>query len=92
MSTRTIHAVVSGRVQGVGFRWSCMSEAEALGLVGSVRNTDEGNVVVEAQGDKGAVTQLVTWLFHGPRWATVARVEVRDLPAGSLTETTFRVR
>ena len=90
--TRTIHAVVSGQVQGVGFRWSCMDEAEGLGLVGSVHNTVDGDVVVEAQGDSGAVAQLIAWLFHGPRWASVSGVQVHDLPAGSLSATTFRVR
>ena len=84
--------LMRGVVQGVGFRWSCMDEATTLGLSGSVRNTDDGDVEVYAQGEAGAVARLIAWLFHGPRWARVSRVQVEDLAAGSLTEASFRVR
>ncbi|WP_368502402.1 acylphosphatase [Actinomyces sp.] len=86
---RTIHAIVSGRVQGVGFRWSCMEEADRLGLVGEVRNLDDGDVEVLAQGPPDDVARLIAWLYHGPRWANVASVHVTDMKSGSLRHRAF---
>ncbi|SDN11823.1 acylphosphatase [Actinomyces ruminicola] len=86
---RTIHAVVSGRVQGVGFRWSCMEEGERLGLVGEVRNLDDGDVEVLAQGPADDVARMIAWLYHGPRWANVASVHVTDMKPGSLRHRAF---
>lgn len=89
---RTIRARVTGRVQGVGFRWSCMDRALALGLVGEVSNRRDGTVEVCAQGPAADVAELVVWLYSGPRWASVDDVEVEDLPAGSLAARSFRIR
>lgn len=88
-TTRTIHALVSGRVQGVGFRWSCMEEGERLGLVGEVRNLDDGDVEVLAQGPTEAVGSLIGWLHRGPRWASVSRVTVTDLSPEAVRRTAF---
>ncbi|MDO4899250.1 MAG: acylphosphatase [Actinomyces sp.] len=84
-----MHAIVSGRVQGVGFRWSCMEEADRLGLVGEVRNLDDGDVEVLAQGPPDDVARLIAWLYHGPRWANVASVHVTDMKSGSLRHRAF---
>jgi acylphosphatase len=79
-------AVVSGRVQGVGFRWSCAREAERLGVAGSVRNLPDGRVEVHAEGDEAAVAALLTWLHRGPTFARVTGVEVADAdPTGATT-------
>lgn len=78
---RRVHVVVTGRVQGVGFRWSTQEEARRLGLTGWVRNRLEGTVEVEAEGPAEAVAELVGWLRNGPRWARVTRIQVRDIPA-----------
>ncbi len=88
-STRTIHALVSGRVQGVGFRWSCMEEGERLGLVGEVRNLDDGDVEVLAKGPADAVGSLIGWLHRGPRWASVSQVLVTDLGEDAVTRSAF---
>lgn len=77
---RRVHVVVSGRVQGVGFRWSTQEEARRLGLTGWVRNRIEGTVEVEAEGEDAAVGELVAWLRGGPRWARVSGIQVRDVP------------
>nr|WP_247595341.1 acylphosphatase [Actinomyces procaprae] len=84
-----MHAIVSGRVQGVGFRWACMEEGERLGLVGEVRNLDDGDVEVLAQGPADDVARMIAWLYHGPRWANVASVRVTDMKPGSLRHRAF---
>jgi acylphosphatase len=70
-----LHAVVHGRVQGVGFRYFVMREARALGLSGWVRNQDDGSVEVEAEGRRDPLDALVERLRRGPPGARVAGVE-----------------
>lgn len=89
--SRTVRAVVSGRVQGVGFRWSCLQEANELGIVGSVSNLDDGTVEVLAQGPSDDVSRLIAWLYHGPRWAEVDDVLVEERAPGSLGASAFEV-
>lgn len=66
---------VTGRVQGVGFRWATARQAEALGLRGGVRNCRDGSVEVAAEGPPVALERLGRWLRDGPRGARVERVE-----------------
>jgi acylphosphatase len=78
--TRRVVAVVSGHVQGVGYRWFVRSLAEAAGLAGSVRNLPDGRVEVVAEGSDEAVERLLGEL-DGPRApGTVARVDHRAEP------------
>ena len=74
-------ARVTGRVQGVGFRWSAVREARRLGLRGWVRNGDDGSVEVEAEGDPPALADFLEWLRRGPAGAFVSDVEVHPAPA-----------
>jgi acylphosphatase len=77
------HAVVRGDVQGVGFRAGTRSLARTLSLTGFARNLPDGTVEVEIEGPADRVSELLVWLHSGPRWATVAAVEVSDLtPTG----------
>jgi len=71
-----IRAVVSGNVQGVGFREATRRRALALGLEGWVRNEPDGTVRVHAEGPEAAVEELVAFLREGPRLAVVADVSV----------------
>ena len=71
-----VQAVVTGAVQGVGFRWATRREAARLGLTGFVRNRADGSVEVEAEGDADVVGQLVRWLQDGPPAARVSQVRV----------------
>lgn len=66
---------VSGRVQGVGFRWWTRSLAERLAIDGSVRNESDGSVVIRARGSEEAITTLEEHLGHGPPGANVRRLE-----------------
>ena len=75
---RAVHLTVSGRVQGVGFRWFVLREAEASAVVGWVRNLDDGRVEVWAEGRDEALEALVQAVGRGPRHARVDGVERRD--------------
>jgi acylphosphatase len=68
--------VVSGHVQGVGFRISAARVAQRLGVTGWVCNRWDGSVEVMAQGDATAIDQLATWLASGPPGALVRSIEV----------------
>lgn len=72
--------VVSGRVQGVGFRWFVMREAQRLRLRGFVRNLRDGSVEVVASGPAAALQALERALGQGPAMAQVARVEKSGVP------------
>jgi len=79
MSTTTaIRAVVSGEVQGVGFRDATVRRARSLGVQGWVRNAEDGSLAVHAEGAPEAVAALLRFLGEGPRLAGVAGVEVSE--------------
>ena len=75
------HIVVSGRVQGVGFRFSTRYTAERLGITGWVRNLPDGRVEVHLQGEAGAMGEMVDWLQRGPAGAQVTSLE--EVPAAA---------
>jgi acylphosphatase len=76
-------ALVSGRVQGVGFRYSCYHEACRLGISGWVRNTRDGDVEVWAEGNRGKLERFLEWLRRGPPGARVDSVQTgAAAPAG----------
>ncbi len=58
-------AIVSGIVQGVGFRYSAVAEAERLGVAGWVRNRADGSVEAEVEGEPEAVGRMLDWLRRG---------------------------
>jgi acylphosphatase len=73
-------AVVSGHVQGVGYRWFVRELASAAGLAGSARNLPDGRVEVVLEGADDAVSRVLTEL-DGPRApGTVTRVDVQKAP------------
>lgn len=75
-TTTRLTATVRGMVQGVGYRYFVVREAEALGLVGWVANAPDGSVRLEAEGPLRALEALVALLPAGPRSAEVDGVEV----------------
>jgi acylphosphatase len=67
--------VVSGRVQGVGFRHHVWTAARSLDVVGDVRNLADGSVEVRAVGSAEALERLLAAVRRGPRWGRVDSVE-----------------
>jgi acylphosphatase len=78
MSERAaISATISGRVQGVGFRFAVARAGREHGLDGWVRNTAGGDVEVWAEGDPPALDRLTAFLRVGPPAAHVTSVVIR---------------
>ena len=78
------HLVISGRVQGVGFRFAMTREATRLGLAGWVRNCRNGTVEALIAGPAEAVADMLAWARHGPAPAQVERLAVALAPAGAV--------
>jgi acylphosphatase len=83
MSSKPIraHLFISGRVQGVNFRWYTLDQAQMLGLTGWVRNLWDGRVEAVFEGPEEAVRQAVDWCHTGERPARVDKVDVTYGPA-----------
>jgi len=71
---KRLHAILEGRVQGVGFRYFVLKQAKALNLTGWVRNRWDGTVEVLAEGEKPKLEKLLALLNRGPRSANVYNV------------------
>lgn len=81
MKLEQIQLLVSGRVQGVGFRAATLRTAVSLGLRGWVRNTEDSRVEILAVGEPSKIDQLLIWCGTGPRMARVDRVEIIERQA-----------
>jgi acylphosphatase len=80
---KRVHVIISGQVQGVGFRWFCRDEALHRRVAGFVKNLSDGRVEAAFEGDPAAVDGMVEWCRSGPDFATVEAVDVQEeLPAG----------
>jgi DNA ligase D-like protein (predicted 3'-phosphoesterase) len=77
--SRAIRAVVAGAVQGVGFRETTRRRANELGVMGWVRNADDGTVSVHAEGPSAAIETLIAFLRKGTPGAAVVGVAVDDV-------------
>lgn len=72
------HLVITGRVQGVGFRYYMIAEAERLGVTGWVRNRIDGSVEAMVAGSGEAVAAMIAWARRGPPGADVVLVAVEE--------------
>jgi acylphosphatase len=75
----TARFLVSGEVQGVGFRWFVARHSRRLGLHGHARNLNDGRVEVLVRGEATSVAELESLLNAGPAHAQVSRVERSDV-------------
>ncbi len=76
MSDIRTHLHITGRVQGVGFRYFALLQAETLGLTGWVKNNYDGSVESEVEGERSAVEEYIVQMKIGPRWSSVKGVDV----------------
>ena len=87
----TIYLEVSGRVQGVGFRWFVVEKARRLQLSGWVRNRPDGNVEIAASGNAEALAALESAVTSGPPGAQVQKVSRLADPAADSLRTPFAI-
>lgn len=83
-ATVRLEATVRGVVQGVGFRWFAVREAQVRGLTGWVANGRDGSVRVVAEGSPAAVASFRDAIEAGPPGAVVERVSAVEMPATGL--------
>lgn len=84
--------VVSGLVQGVGFRWFVHRHAARLRLSGWAENLPDGRVEVVASGSDAALDELEELLRQGPSHADVAALDITDLPPAAVGRSGFDIR
>ncbi len=82
--------VISGQVQGVGFRASCRRAAWQHGVAGWVRNLADGRVEAVFEGPAAQVERMLDWARRGPRLALVTDVAVQAQPAEGLGSFTIK--
>jgi acylphosphatase len=87
---KAVSVRVTGRVQGVAFRWYAVQEAERLGVRGWIRNEPDESVAGHFEGAAEAVDALVAWCGHGPSYASVRHVAVAEARPTSAAEFTIR--
>ncbi len=75
MALKGLHAFVSGRVQGVGYRAFTRETAKSFGLTGFVKNLPDGRVEVYAEGEEENLKKLLSRLYEGPFFAKVTDIE-----------------
>ncbi|HLD28709.1 MAG TPA: acylphosphatase [bacterium] len=72
----TVELIITGVVQGVGFRWFVEREAGKSGLSGFVKNRDDGSVLVRARGDSFRIEQFMERIKAGPSHAIIEGMKV----------------
>ena len=90
MQKKAVSIIVSGRVQGVGFRYFAIQKAGEFRLSGWVRNTPQGTVEIEAEGEAAQVDAFTDWIKIGPSRAVINSCSVTEIPSAGYK--TFIVR
>ena len=71
-----VHLLISGRVQGVAFRYYAQDIAQSLGIKGWVRNCWDSKVEVVMEGEEEKVKKLIGWCYRGPGSAIVEKIDI----------------
>jgi len=83
--------VLEGRVQGVGYRYFVWHKAEEFQISGWVRNTPEGKVEIEAEGETQNLAAFIDWIKIGPSRAIIRSFSISEIvPARNFTNFTIR--
>ena len=80
---KTVRIIVTGRVQGVGFRYFTVRCANDLGLCGWVRNLPDGSVETAIQGQDEKIEEMIGLLKQGPGAANVSGLEIEEIESES---------
>jgi acylphosphatase len=87
---KNVQLTISGRVQGVGFRYNAIQKAREHNIKGFVKNQYDGSVFIEAEGEETDLDHFILWCHKGP---FSARVEhVNQMPGVVKNHTSFIVR
>ena len=87
---KNLQISISGKVQGVGFRYSALHKAQQLGIKGYVKNMYDGSVFIEAEAEEISMDHFLIWCNKGP---TFSRVEKVSITEGSIKNyTSFTVK
>ena len=89
---RRVHVIVSGEVQGVGYRYTMRMVAQEAGVAGWVRNRSDGSVEAELEGEPGEVDEVLAWMAEGPPGSRVTGARVTDVPVAAPLPHPFTVR
>lgn len=73
-----VHIFVSGRVQGVSFRYYTAQKAEELGLKGWVRNTEDGELEAVFEGKQDKIKEIISWMRKGPPSAKIDNINIKE--------------
>lgn len=79
---RKVKILVSGRVQGVYFRYFTQNKAKHFAVTGYAKNLADGRVEIVAEADTGVLEQFIGWCRKGPMTARVDAIEITELEAG----------
>jgi len=90
VAVKAVQVRVTGRVQGVAFRWATQQEASRHGVTGWVRNEPDESVSAHFEGEEAAVDAIVAWCRQGPPSAVVRHVSVLAVPVSGVRR--FEVR
>lgn len=83
---RHLNITISGRVQGVGFRFTAMEAAYRFNIKGFARNTPDRSVYIEAEGEEPGMELFLKWCRRGPVSAKVTDIEISEGPLIGFTE------
>jgi len=89
-----INLEIYGRVQGVGYRYSCLEAANKNGIKGFVRNRSDGSVYIESEGNEKQLVNFIRWCYEGPVWAKVTDIkessgEIRNFDSFKIERTGY---
>ncbi len=90
MPLKQVYIIISGRVQGVGFRYFALYKAEALEITGWVKNTPDGKVEMEVSGNIQNMYTFIDWMRIGPSRAIITSFTLSDIsPERKFTQFTI---
>ncbi|MEM5777067.1 MAG: acylphosphatase [Candidatus Aenigmatarchaeota archaeon] len=75
---KRVHVYISGKVQGVNFRWNTKLVADKLGIKGWVKNLLDGRVEIVAEGEDEKIETFLKYVKKGPLLAKIKKVEIKE--------------